>query len=280
MTINLVTKYASKVEERFVLESLVFGKGTAKYDFTGAKTVKSLSPTTVDLADYNVNKTDGSRFGALTEMQDEENEYTVTQDKSFNLAIDKGNNTNQLMVKESGRMIKMEVDEKVVPLMDKYALNAYATATGVQSNVDGSLTSDNIVGKFADAVAALVNEKVPTDGLIGWIGATDYSKLVMTNKVTYLQNEGGKAFSKGVIAEVQGIKLIRVPDSYLPTGVNFVVANPRVLMPVKKINTLRILTENPDIDGANLQGRFMFDAFVLAQKAKGVYVSRSSALSA
>lgn len=68
MAINLATKYAPKVEERFVLNSLVFGKGTAKYDFTGAKTVKSLAPLTLDLVDYNSTKVDGSRFGTLTEM--------------------------------------------------------------------------------------------------------------------------------------------------------------------------------------------------------------------
>lgn len=276
MAINLVTKYAPKVEERFTLNSLVFGKGTAKYDFTGAKTVKSLSPTPVDLVDYDKDKIDGSRFGALTELQDEENEYTVSKDRAFNIAIDKGNNTSQLMVKASGKMLKMEVDEKIIPELDKYALSSYCGATGVQTSTDGALTKDNIVEKICGAVAGLVNEKVPTDDLIGWIGATEYSKLIQTNAITYLQNEGGKAFSKGIVAECQGVKFVRLPDSYMPTGVNFVVANQKALMPVKKINTLRILTENPDIDGANLQGRVMYDAFVIKQKAKGVFVSKNA----
>jgi len=275
-TINLVTKYSSKIETEFTLQSLVFGKGSAKYDFTGAITVKSITPTTVDLVNYDKTKVDGSRFGALVEMEDTLNEYTITQDKAFNLAIDKGNNTNQLMVKEAGRMSKLEVDEKCIPEMDKYALAQYCSASNIQSHTHGALTADTIVPAIADAVAGLVNYKVPTDGLIGWIGASEYSKLVMTNKLTYLQAQGGKAFDKGVVAECQGIKFVRVPDSYMPNGVNFVVANPKVLMPVKKINTLRILTDNPDIDGANLQGRFMYDAFVLKQKAKGVYVSRSA----
>ena len=278
--INLVTKYAPTIEERFTLNSLVFGKGTAKYDFTGAKTVKALSPVAVDLVDYNIEKTDGSRFGDLTELQDEENEYTISQDRAFNIAIDRGNNTNQMMVKNSGKMLKMEVDEKVIPELDTYALAKYCTSEGVQSHTHGELSKDTIVSAICDGVAGLVNYKVPVDNLMGWIGASEYAKLVQTNAITYLQKEGGKAFSKGVVAECQGVKFVRVPDSYMPEGVNFVIANKKVLMPVKKINTLRILTENPDIDGANLQGRVMYDAFVIKQKAKGVYVSRSSDISA
>ncbi len=37
MSVNLVTKYAPKIEERFILESLVFGKGKAISSFTFAE---------------------------------------------------------------------------------------------------------------------------------------------------------------------------------------------------------------------------------------------------
>lgn len=276
MAINLATRYANKIEEAFTLDSLVFGKGTATYDFSGVKTVKSLSPQTVDVVDYDITKTDGSRFGSLTEMQDVENEYTVSQDKAFNLSIDKGNNENQLHLKGAGKMLKKQVREKIIPLMDTYALKQYATATGVLSAVDGTLTSDNIVEKIADSITAMVNEKVPVDGLIGWIKASDYEKLILTNKIIYLEKIGSDAFSKGYVGTCQGINFVRLPDTYFPTNVNFIVAKKSVLMPVKKITTLRILKEHPYVDGSVLQGRYMYDAFVLRQKANGVYVSKSS----
>ena len=50
-----------------------------------------------------------------------------------------------------------------------------------------------------------------------------------------------------------------------------------MLFPIK-IKTTRILKEHPDVDGAVLQGRFYYDAFVFGAKAKGVYVSASSSL--
>lgn len=277
MAINLVTKYSDKIETAFSADSLVFGKGTAKYDFTGAKTVKSLSPTTVAPVDYDSTKTDGSRFGALTEMQDVENEYTISQDKGFNLAIDKGNNTNQLKVKASGAMMKLEVKEQIVPMMDKYALAQYAGATGVTSSEDGEITADNVVEKIAGAVTALANAKAPTTGLIGFIGASAYEKLTLTKTIIYLQEIGSMAFKKGYVGTCHGVDFVRVPDSYMPEGVNFIVAHPSALMPVKKISTLRILDEHPDVDGSVLQGRYMYDAFVVKQKANGVYVSKKTA---
>ena len=277
MAINLVTKYSSKIEEGFALDSLVFGKGTAKYDWNGTDTVKSLSPTTVAPTDYDKTKTDGSRFGTPTEMEDVENTYTVTQDKSFYLTIDKGNNTSQLMIKASGRMMNKQVKEQITPMLDKYALAQYVGTTGVQAKVDGALTADNIFAAIVAARSAMVNGKVPTTGLMGWIRATDYGTLLQTGKIQYLQEIGSKAFSKGYVGTVGGINFIEVPDEYFATNINFLVAHPSVLMPVKKITTLRILTDDPLLDGASLQGRYKYDAFVLKQKVKGVYVSKNAA---
>lgn len=279
MAINLAIKYASKIEERFVLESLVFGKGTAKYDWTGTKEVRSITPTTVALTNYDIADADATaaRFGALTEVQDTLNTYTITQDKSFNLAIDRGNNESQMLVKKAGAVMKMEVDEQVIPAMDAYALAAYAGTTGVQTSAVLALTKANIVDAFGAAIAGLVNNKVPATGNIAWISASEFAKLVASPEFLNLEKLGTKAVGKGVVGEVHGIQIIRVPDAYMPAKTSFIVAHPSCLMPVKKINTLRILKEHPDIDGSVLQGRIMYDAFVLNQKTKGVYVHKNAA---
>lgn len=278
MAINLAIKYAPKIEERFVLESLVFGKGTAKYDWTGTKEVRSITPTTVALTNYDIADADAiaDRFGQLTEVQDTLNTYAITQDKSFNLAIDRGNNESQMLVKKAGAVMKMEVDEQVIPALDIYALGKYAGTTGVQTSSVLALTKSNIVEAFGAAIAALVNQKVPATGNIAWISASEFAKLVSAPEFLNLEKLGTKAVGKGVVGEVQGIQIIRVPDSYMPAKTSFIVANPSCLLPVKKINTLRILKEHPSIDGSVLQGRIMFDAFVLNQKTKGVYVHKNA----
>ena len=279
MAINLVTKYASKIEERFVPETLVFGKGTARYEWIGTRKVRSITPTTVALTNYDIEDTDAvaDRFGPLTEVQDVLNEYDIEKDRSFNLAIDKGNNESQNLVKKAGVVMKMEVDEQVIPELDIYALNKYATTTGVQTSAALALTKANIVDAFGAAIAGLVNNRVPATGNIAWITATEFAKLVASPEFLNLEKLGTKAVGKGVVGEVHGIQIIRVPDSYMPAKTSFIVANPSCLMPVKKINTLRILKEHPSIDGSVLQGRIMYDAFVLNQKTKGVYVHKNAA---
>lgn len=276
MAVNLVTKYASKIEPRFTLESLVWGKGTAKYDWDGAKTIKSITPTPVALSNYDPNDVTGSRFGALTELQDVENIYTVEQDKAFNIAIDKGNNKSQLNLKGAGEMMKMEVDEIIVPEMDKYALAQYAGTTGIGKVVQASITKSNIVQAITDCLVTCRNAKAPAKGYVVWMKMTDFGKLLNAPEFLSLEKLGTKAVGKGEAGEVNGVKVIPVPDSYMPTGTNFIVAHPSVLMPVEKIKTLRILTENPDIDGANLQGRIMFDAFVLKQRVGGVCACKTA----
>lgn len=279
MAINLAIKYAPQIENRFVLESLVFGKGTAKYEWTGTKQVRSITPTTVALGDYDIADSDStdSRFGALTEVQDALNSYNLTKDRSFNLAIDRGNNESQMLVKKAGVVMKMEVDEQVIPELDTYALNKYASTSGVITSSTQALTKSNIVDAFGTAVANLVNNKVPSTGLISWISASEFAKLVGSPEFLNIDKLGEKAVGKGVVGEVHGIQVIRVPDSYMPAKTSFVVAHPSALMPVKKIETLRILKEHPDVDGSVLQGRIMYDAFVLNQKLKGVYVHKNAA---
>lgn len=276
MAVNLVTKYASKIEPRFTLESLVWGKGTAKHEWDGARTIKSITPTPVALSNYDSTEVTGSRFGALTELQDVENTYTVEQDKAFNIAIDKGNNKSQLNLKGAGEMMKLEVDEIIVPEMDKYALSKYAGTTGIGKVVQASLTKSNIVQAITDCYVACRNAKAPAKGYVVWLKMTDFGKLLNAPEFLSLEKLGTKAVGKGEVGEVNGIKVIPVPDSYMPSGTNFIVAHPSVLMPVEKIKTLRILTENPDIDGANLQGRIMFDAFVVAQRVGGVCACKTA----
>jgi len=271
-SINLMTEYSPVIEKRYVLGSLVWGKAKTKYDFTGVNTVKKLTPQTQSLNDYNPNAA-GSRFGAISEIEDVENTYTITKNKAFNMSIDATYNTQQKMIKRSGAMLKMQTDEVVIPEKDKYALSIYASASGVQTSVDGTLTSANVLEKVIKANVALVNEKVPEENLIMWVGASTYGEMQTAEKFVNLRNLGEKAVGKGIVGEMSGIKICRVPDSYLPANVNFICVDTYAVMNVDKHKLLRIKTDSDQLDGALLQGHLMYDAFVVNQKKKGVYIS-------
>lgn len=278
MTINLATEFAPLAEKKFTLDSVVMGKAKAKYNWDGVRTIKAIIPTTQSLNTYDATAS-SNRFGTPAELQDTVATYEIAQNKSFSIVIDKENNTSQKMVKAAGEMLKYEWDDVVIPMYDAYCLGAWCTGAG-QYHVNASITKSNIVGEIADCVAALVNQKVPTNGLVAWVGASNVSLLLQSPEFVNIDSLGRKATEKGVMGEVHGVKIIRVPDSYLPSGVNFLMAHPRALLAPQKVKTLRILTEAQGFDGAVLEGRLLFDAFVVKAKEKGVIQSVTTAPSA
>ena len=73
-------------------------------EFSGVKTVHVKSLKTEPLQDYNrsVQVGTASRYGATKEVGNEEQTFTMTQDKSLSLSIDKGNNVEQFNMKKAG----------------------------------------------------------------------------------------------------------------------------------------------------------------------------------
>lgn len=280
-TINLMTKYASKLELKMKRTAKVWGKAKGRYDWTGVKTVKSITPVTQTPNTYNPAAT-GSRFGALAEVEDTLNEYTLQYSKSNNMAIDKEYNTEQMMVKRAGTIMKYQIEQEYIPAMDKDALTAYVTTANIASKIE-TLSASNIAEAALAARKSFVNNHVIGSGsdLVMWVKSSVYSDYILQcSSFLSLEKVGTKALIDGAVGKFAGFHVIEIPDEDMPTDVSFVCANLNVLLNPEKFRTLRILTEHPDVDGAVLQPHFVYGAFVEKANVKGVYVSRTAALSA
>lgn len=286
MAINLADKYGKKVEERFNLDSVIAGKFSNDYDWDGVKSIKIYDVETYEPNDYNRTAT-GNRYGTPKEVQDDLQIMTITQDKSNSLTVDKGNNTEQMMIKNAAKVAKRQVRERYVPLRDKYCLNAWANFTcksadekttyTVQSAVDSSVTESNIVKLLAKARAALVNKKVPMTNVFCYMGATNFALLAEAPTFQNLEKLGTKAVEAGVVGKCKGFKIVEVPDEYMPTDVNFMVVNKDAVLAPLKINDMNLHQNPPGLSGHQLDFRWIFDAFVKKTKVDGIYVSRSKA---
>ena len=179
MAINLHEKYSAKVLERFYLESITQSSFSKDLDqeFTGVRTVKVSMLDTVPMNDYDRTKTDGDRYGPMTELQDEIQEFIMTQDKAFNFSIDKGNNLEQQMIKNAGRAISRQLREVVTPMIDKYRLLKWATADGILTKSVGTPTKTTIFGMLVDAMAEQDNELVPKSGRTLYVGSVAYKAV-------------------------------------------------------------------------------------------------------
>ena len=266
--INLADKYSKKVAERFALASLTDAHAGKDYDFSGVKSIKVYSIDTVEMGDYNRSGTD--RFGTLAELGDTVQEMTMTRDRSFTYSIDKGNSAQQFNVKAATHSLKRQIDEVVTPELDKYRFAKWAAGAGLKGT--GTVTKSNVVETIFTAGAAMNNALVPRKNRTLFVKETIYLHAKMADQVVGLETLGGKAVANGVVGTLDGMQVVPVPDSYFPEGVNFIIKYKGATVDPVQLKTYRVLTEQRGIDGDVVEGRIIYDSFVLESRANGVYV--------
>lgn len=275
-SINLVTKYANKLEQPFTAESVIRGALSGEYDFTGAKTVRILTATTVAPGDYNRAAT-SNRFGTPTEMGDVMQELTLTQDKGYSLTIDKGNLMDQNSLKQAGAMQKRQDAEQVVPMMDRYIVTKIALNAGQAVGSATALSKSNVAERIAAGVTALDDAEAPTDNRWLYVPANVYAMIRLSPEFLAADNLVNKAIVKGQVGEYQGMNVVKVPAGRWLSGMNFLIVHKDSAIAPHKIKTRRILSDVQGIDGNVLEGRDYYDAFVIGARANGVYVDFNTA---
>lgn len=279
MAINLAEKYEKKVEERFKLKSLTEAFINRDYDWTGVKTVKVYSIPTVPLNDYNKEGT--NRYGTPTELEDTIQEMPVNQDKSFTFTIDKGNNQDQMNVKGAGKALAREIDEVIVPTKDMYRLDVMvksAVKNGGTNATPTAITKSNAYEMFLDGQEYLDNKKVPVTGRVAGISARMYKFLKLDPSFVKNSDLGQKITINGQVGEVDGVKIVKLPASYLPEGCAFVITHPSVTTSPDKLADYKIHDNPPGINGNLVEGRVRYDAFVKDAKKEGIYAHQESAI--
>jgi len=272
MAINLAAKYSDKIASMYTVGSLVADKTSKEWDFSGVKTIKIYTPQTVEPVDYTRSGT--SRFGTPVEMGDTVQELTMTQDKSYSIIIDKGNNNEQMLVKNAGKMLKLQTNEKVVPMVDKYALSRYCALAGTVEGIEKP-TKATIIADIGNACKVLDDACVPQENRYLYVTGEMYSLIRQSAEFLGIESLGEKALAKGIVGDVFGAKIVKVPSSYLPEGVYFLLAHKDAVILPYKIRDAKVHQDPPGISGALLEGRNNYDAFVIGARCMGVYAAVS-----
>ena len=124
MAVNLAKKYGKAVEQVYTLGSLTKAAFGASYDFIGVKTAAIYTLTSQALADYT--RTGANRFGSPAELQDTVNEYSITKDRGFSITVDKGNYIQQNLVKTTGKVVQIQMNEQLFPALNLVLTQATA----------------------------------------------------------------------------------------------------------------------------------------------------------
>ena len=278
-SINLATKYSSKLDQLFTAGSYTDRYINKKYDFTGAKTVEVYTVTTVDPTNYDRTNT-GDRFGGNNELEDVITAYTIANDKSFKIAIDDGNYEQQALAKKAGEVMRAEMEEKVIPMIDANRL-LKATVGAAAVSQYYSPTSNKPYEDVLKMSAALDESKAPQSGRVLWVTPAFYN-LIKGEITTQVLASGynDKLVGRGFVGELDGTPVVKVPSSYFPTNTSAIMVHRDALLGVDQIKTTRIITDSELVDGKVLVGRFIYDSFILNGKKYAVAAIGSGTVSA
>lgn len=268
MAVNLAQKYSSVLDQVFTAGSYTDKYVNKKYDFDGVQTINVYTVTTVEPSDYKRSDT-GDRFGGNNELQNIVTPYQLKNDKSFKLVIDRGNYEQTALAEKAGAVMKAEMEERVIPMIDADRLKAAATgATAVSQAITAG---NNAYADILKAEAFLDEDKAPVEGRVLFVTPGYYNTIKEYITTTmHADTYSSKLISRGYVGELDGIPVVKVPTSYFPTKTNAVLWHRDALLGAKQIMNTRIKTDSELVDGTLLMGRFIYGSFVLNGKKKSV----------
>lgn len=275
MAVNYAEKYASEVDERFTLGALTTGAVNQNLDWIGAETVKVYSIPTVAMNDYTLTGT--SRYGTPAELGNTVQELKVAKDRAFTFTIDRKSRDDTQMTMEAGEALRRQIDEVIIPEIDAYRLGVIAAGAPAGNILTGSLTKSTAYAAFLDVQEKLDDGKAPSGGRVCYCGSAFYKLIKQDESFVKRGDMSQQMVITGVVGEIDGVPVVKVPASYLPEGVNFLITNPACTPAPTKLEDYMIHDNPPGINGWLVEGRVRYDAFVLNSKKSAIGVHKVTA---
>ena len=270
--INLADKYSSQVLERFFQDSYTQGSFSKKFDgeFIGVKSVRFHEVGTVPLVDYN-RRGNGNRYGTPKDLTDVEYELPMEKDRSFSFVIDKGDMKEQMGIKKAGECLRREMREVVTPEVDNYRMDRWAEKAGLHVALSAEPSKTTIVENMLDANVALDEHNVPAEGRTFYINPKYYKFIKLASEWNNIEPLAAKALGKGIVGEFDGVPVKKI--ARMPANVYFMLVFKNAAISPVKLHEYKMHTDPQGYSGALVEGRFLYDAFVMPTMANGIYVA-------
>lgn len=272
MAINLTTVFRQYTDEQFSTESKKALLTNNDFDWTGAHTVKVYKISTAAMSDYDRTGagSNASRYGALASLNATTEEFTLSKDRSFTFAIDKLDTDETAQQLAGASALARQQREVVIPEVDKYVYGVMTTKAGTKPAAL-ALTAENIYTEILKGSQALDDAEVPESGRVLVVTPATYLLMKQCKDITMETDVGNDMRLRGVIANLDGMNVQKVPTSHLPDSFGFMIAHPCATVAPVKLEDYKIHQDPPGISGALVEGRICYDAFVLDNKTKAIY---------
>ncbi len=273
MAIELATKFQPHTDEQFKAESKKSLLTNTDYDWTGAHTIKVYKVSTSGMNDYNrkgENNGNWSRYGAVAGLDATTEEMTLKKDRSFTFAIDKLDSDETQQQLAAASALARQNREVVIPEVDAYTYGVMAAKAGHKPD-ELALTVDNLYEQILTGSQALDDAEVPETGRVLVVIPAIYNLMKKCKDIVMETNVGNELRLQGVIGILDGMNVQKIPANRLPNGFGFMIAHPVATVAPVKLEDYTVHENPPGISGSLVEGRIVYDAFVLDNKAKAIY---------
>lgn len=272
MAIDLAEKFLPYVDEKFTQESKKSLLTNNDFNWSGAKTVKAYKITTASMNDYDRSGTgtNASRYGAVQGLDATTEDFTLTKDRAFTFAIDKLDVDETAKQLQAAAALERQIREVVIPEIDSYIYTVICDNAGTTATA-AALTKDNIYKAILDASQELDDANIPETNRVLVVTPATYSIMKQCKDIILDTEIGNNMRLKGVIGMLDGANVVKVPSSRLPKDFGFMLVHPSATIAPIKLEDYKVHEDPPGISGSLVEGRINYDAFVLDNKAKGIY---------
>lgn len=264
MSVNLASKFEKVTSDLMVLGAKTSGIVNQNWDWDGVNAIKVYTLSDPTINDYVPNG--ANRYGDPAEVQDTLQTFTLTRDRSFSVTIDNLNLQDTQMVRQPGKYLAQVVKNKMVPEIDTYRIAALFAAGATSSSrddivVDAATTSSNAWTNLTAINADISDHEAPESGRVALMTAQYYNFLLVSGFVL-ASDKGQSKNESGDLGTVDGLKVVVVPSTRMPSNCDLIVTHPSVLVSAEKLKDYTIHKNPPGINGYQIDYRHRYDAFV------------------
>lgn len=272
MSIELVTKFQPYVDEQLKNESKLHLLTNQDFDWTGAHTVRVYKITTSPMSDYDRSGTgeNWSRYGAIEALSATTQEMTLTKDRSFTFAIDRLDTDETAQQLAAATALARQNREVVIPEVDAHVYGVMCEKAG-HKPAAVALTAESVYPEILKASNALDDAEVPEVNRVLLVMPATYALLKKSKDITLDCDVGQEQRLRGVIGILDGAAVVKVPAVRLPENFGFMLAHPSACVAPVKLEDYNIHENPPGISGSLVEGRIVYDSFVLDNKKTAIY---------
>lgn len=272
MGIQLVSEYLGLTDEQFTAESSRSIVTNQEFDFSGAHTVYVWNIGTAPMNDYDRtgDRNTWHRYGNLQNLDAITEEFTLKKDRSFTFAVDRLDWDQTRKQLEAAKALARQNREVTFPEIEAYTYGVMVEKSGTKAEPQ-ALTAENIYDCILAGSEEMDNAMVPDKGRFIIVTPNTYRVMKKSPEIILNTDIGQEMKLKGVVAEVDGLKVLKVPANRLPDNFGFLMGHPSATCAPMVLEDFSLYDNPQGISGFLVEGRVVYDACVFGNKKKALY---------